>query len=246
MNLETVFQEYGLKESHVKIYLACLELGSAPILKISQKAGVARSSCEVILESLQKQGFVSSFRKKRVKYFNADDPHNIIKLTQNKTRLLENALPELMSFYGKAKIRPTIRYYEGKSGMGLIFDEILKEADEVLGFSPGADLFLYLNKYHSDFLRERIARKIPTKVILPDSELARERQRLGPGQLREVRIFRGQHDFHGLIYIWGNKIALFSFESDLGAFVIESPALVQAQRVMFNLIWQTLPPAPKF
>src|SRR3989338_10102652 len=102
--LSKTLLEFGLKEKHVQVYLACLELGSSSILKISQKAALPRSTTEVILNSLQERGFVSSFRKKKARYFSTEDPKKIIADAKVKAELLENALPEFLNLYARSHI----------------------------------------------------------------------------------------------------------------------------------------------
>jgi sugar-specific transcriptional regulator TrmB len=245
MNIENVLAQYGLKERQAKIYLACLEMGSATVLKISQKAGTPRSTTEVVLESLLRQGFVSSFHKKRAKYFSAEDPRKIVGLAKQKLDLLEQTLPQFMARYGKSKVRPTVRFYQGKSGMKLILEEILNEAQEVASITSAQDLYTVLDEY-SEFVRRRVEKRIPVRAITIDSPFARERQRLGPQELREVRLVPESFDYHGMVYVWKNKIAMFSLEHDLVALVIESPTLAKMQLAMIDLIWQSLPPAPRY
>ena len=42
-----------------------------------------------------------------------------------------------------------------------------------------------------------------------------------------VKIISKEYDYHGLIYVWGNKIAMFSFAKDLTAVVLESEELAK-------------------
>jgi len=62
INLENVLIEYGLSQNQAKVYLACLELGSATVQKISRQAGLPRTTCYQIIETLRnglaKEGFV--------------------------------------------------------------------------------------------------------------------------------------------------------------------------------------------
>ena len=52
MRLEQTLKDYGLKEKQIKVYLACLQLGTGSVVKIAQKAGMPRSTVYEILESL--------------------------------------------------------------------------------------------------------------------------------------------------------------------------------------------------
>jgi len=40
-----------------------------------------------------------------------------------------------------------------------------------------------------------------------------------------------------LIYIWKDKLAMFSFKEELVALVIESKELAQVQRSLFQALW---------
>lgn len=239
MDLEKTLKNYGLTEKQAKIYLACLELGSASVVKISQKASLARSTTYEVLESLKGQGLVSTFQKKKVQYFSVEEPQKVVSLAKEKAELLEQALPQFRAMYGQGKTQPTVRFYQGKQGMKLILDEMLNEAKEISAFSSADDLFSTLESF-PEFVKKRLKQKIPAKVILRDSIKARERQKLGQQELREVRIIPADYDYHGMTFIWGKKIAMFSFEKDLVALVIESEELNKVQKAMFDIIWQGL------
>lgn len=240
MDLEKTLKNYGLTEKQAKIYLACLELGSATVQKISQKAGLPRSTCYEILENLRQQSLISIFQKKKTKYFSAQDPKEVINLAQEKIKLLQQALPEFNALYGQAKVHPSVRFYEGQQGMKLILEEVLQEAKELLSFSSAEDLFTILGDYFPDFVSRRIKKRIPVRAILRESQKAQERQKLGPQELRQVKIISAEYEFHGLTFIWGKKIAMFSFKKDLVALVIESEELAKVQKAMFDNLWERL------
>ncbi|MCH7493032.1 helix-turn-helix domain-containing protein [Patescibacteria group bacterium] len=239
MNFTTILKQYGLTEKQAKIYLACLELGAASVQKISHKAGLARSTTYEILEYLQRQGFVTTFRKKKSLHFSAEEPERLLALAKNKITTLEQALPELRAISGEARIRPTVRFYQGIDGMKIVLEEILAEAKELQAFGSADDLFRTLPDFHK-FVEKRKKKKIPVRVILRDSEKARERQQSGQKDLRVVRLISDQYQFHGLIYVWNNKIAQLSFQKDLVALVIESEVLADTQRAMFESLWDSV------
>ncbi len=240
MSLEKVLKSYGLTEKQAKIYLACLELGSSSVQKISQKSNIARSTSYEILESLRELNLVSIFRKKKIKYYSAEEPQKIINLTKEKINSLEQALPQFRAIYGQAKKQPTVRFYQGKSGMILILSEILKEAKEILAIGSSDDVLDVFDREWPNFVKRRIKNKIPIKIILRESVKARERQRLAPQSLREVRIIPAKYDYHGVIFVWKDKIAMFSLKKELIALVIESEELANVQNAMLKVIWDSL------
>ncbi len=240
MQIKKVLEQYGLKEMHATIYLACLELGSASIQKISQKSGFARSTCEAVLESLHEKGFVTTFRKKNIRYFSPEDPKKLISLAKDKVTLLENALPQFGALYYKGDTSPVSRLYEGEDGIRLVLQEILDEAKELSSFGSIDDIYTAVGDYFPKFTKERIKRSIPLKVILRDTSLARERQRLGSEQLREVRLMSENNNLSSITFIWNNKLAMCSFKEKIIALVIQSEELASVQKTMFEMIWNNL------
>ena len=238
MKLENILQNYGLSRKEAIVYLACLELGSASVQKIARKAGLPRSTVYEVLDDLNNQNFVNSFRRKHIKYYSAEDPAQVIKLAQVKVDAMSEVLPQLNAMYGQAKQRPTVRFYQGKNGMKMILEELLDEADEMLSFSSAEDLFRELGDYFDKFVERRVKKKIPARVILNESKKAQERKRLGPQHLRQVKILPDTHLHQGQIFIWKNKIAMFSFTNDFTAIVIESKELYKVQKAMFEQLWE--------
>lgn len=241
MNIPQAIEGLGLKKRSAKVFLATLELGSGSILAISRKAGMPRSTCEAILESLRVQGFVSPFYKKKVRCYAAEDPRKVIRFAQERVQGFEQALPHMLALYGQTAHLPSARLYEGRQGCASILDEILNEAHEILSFSYTDDVFSVFAQEFPAFVKSRVSKKIPTKVIAIDSPLSRERQALGVSQLREMRLLPKSLEFHSLLMVWENKMAMFSLKGDLFALVTESEQLANIQRAMFNIIWETLP-----
>ncbi|MFA6424279.1 MAG: helix-turn-helix domain-containing protein [Candidatus Magasanikbacteria bacterium] len=240
MKIEKALESCGLNQRESQIYLALLQIGPSPVQKIAQKSGFPRSTVYEILDELAKKSFVSGYLKKKIKYYNAEEPSNIVALAQNKVTIIKNVLPELEALSGKSRNRPTVRFYQGREQMRIVLDEILKEADELCAFSVAEDLLNVLGDYHTEFLRKRIKNRIPLRIILRDSATARERQRLGPQQLRTVKLMSNKYEFHGLMYIWKNKFAMFSLANDFVAVVTESKELADIEKAKFNNLWNLL------
>ncbi|MDO8626538.1 MAG: helix-turn-helix domain-containing protein [Candidatus Magasanikbacteria bacterium] len=240
MKLENTLQKFGLTRREALLYLATLELGSASVQKIAVKSGLVRSTAYEVLERLREKNLVTTYLKKKIRWYSAEDPNQIVGFAESRVNVLKSALPELNALAGKTRRRPSIRFYEGKNEIEIIFDEILNEADTLLGLSSSDDLFRELSSVHKQFLERRISKKIPLRVILRDTPHARARQAAGKNELREVKLLPNTSEFHGLIYIWKNKIAQFSIAGDFVASVTESAEVANMQRAWFEALWERL------
>ena len=241
MHLEKLLENFNLNQKQAKTYLACLELGPSAVLRISQKAVLPRSTTYEVLEGLRQKGLISTFRKRNIKYFTAEEPQKIIKKAKDKTELLIKALPQLEATQYRTKNQPIVRFYQGKQEIKSILEKTLGEAKEILSFTSIEDLFTSLEYFFPKFVQRRIKKKIPVRTILRESSKARERKILGPQQLRQVRIMPSKYEHHGSMFIWGDKTAILSLEEDMTAVVIESKELTAIQKATFNCLWDTLP-----
>jgi len=240
MNLNNALKSIGLNEKQAKVYLACLEFGSASAHQIALRTQIPRTTIYEILDSLIVAGFVNHYLKKKTKFYSAESPDKILSSIQYRTDLFKNALPELNALYHHSPTSPAVRFYQGKEQIKLALNEILKEANEISCFGNADNLLKELGDYHETFLQTRIKKKIPIHVILPDSPTARERQRIGQEQLRTVKIISNSHAFNGLTYIWKNKILMFSLSQDFEAILIESQTLSTMQLAQFNSLWDKI------
>lgn len=241
MDLEKVLNNYGLNKKQASLYLACLGMDSASVYRISQKARLPRSTCYEVLETLKEMGLVTTFKRKKVIYYSAEEPRIIINKLKQKVHNLEKALPEFSAMFGGSKLKPTVRLYQGRENMKIIFEEILEEADEIVAFSSAEDHLTVFGDYWPDFVKERIRKKIPVRTILTESREARERKEIGPQELRKVKIIPADYKHHGLIMVWRKKISMFSFKKEMIALVIESQELARAQKAWFDYFWGMLP-----
>ncbi len=240
MTIEHTLRELGLKTNAITAYVACLELGSSTVLRISKRAGLPRSTCDLLLSQLQERGFVSAFRKKRSRYFSAENPRKVLAFLKEKSDNFQAVLPQLMNKYGNARTSALLRTYRGSDGIKLVLREILDDNPrELLNFSWADDVFVILPDIFPSFVEKRIKQKIPVKVITYDTEFSRNRQKR-KSELREMRFIPKGQEFHAMLSVWNKKIALFSLDKELSACIIEDAELSRMQRTIFFSLWNTL------
>lgn len=239
--LEKTLESFGLNLKESAVYLASLELGSAVVQKIARQNGLPRPTVYGILEDLAAKGLVSSFEKRGVKHYTAEDPEKLIELAKEKVRALEQALPQLRALYKTVETRPLVRFFQGKDGMKAVLEEVLKDRQNFMAISSADDLFTVLEDYFPKFVERRVKLKIANRVILRDSPKARERKALGQKELRQVRLIAPSYEFHGMKMIFGRKVAFFTFNQALVTVVVESAEVARLEQAEFELLWQSLP-----
>ena len=241
MKLKLILKDFGLTERQVNIYLNTMELGSISAYKIAKKLNIPRSTCYEELDNLRDMRLITTFRKKKVKYYSAEDPRKFLQEHKGKIEMLEKSMPEFSALFMKQRNKPQVRFYEKVNGMKIIFQEILNDNPrEMLGFSSADDIFEHLNEFWPDFVKKRKRNKIPIRLLMKNTAKGRERQANGREDLRTVRLLPKEYQFNGVFVVWKNKIAMFSFSPEMIALIIESPIIYKTQKAMFDIIWASL------
>lgn len=230
-------EKIGFSNNEAKIYLAALELSNGTAQSIADRCGLPKSTAYDAIKKLRKNGLMHSYLKGKRTYFSPADPEHLKKRIEVQNDALNEIFPELDALYGTSEQKPCVRYFEGKKGLGIVLKEILEEAKELICISSIQDLFDKLSEYYPQFTKQRIAHKIPIRIIARDSEKARDRQKMGPQELRVVKIIHTDIPFKALVYIWNNKVAMMTLKEDFMIVVVESKDIALTHKALFEWLW---------
>ena len=246
VNLLEHLKNIGLSDNEAKVYMAMLELGPSPVVEIARKAEVNRPTAYVQIESLKKNGLVSTQTKGKKQLYIAESPEHLEDMLDRKLREVSvskeefsGVLPDLISLYQSAGHRPTVRFFEGKSGITQIQSLLLKSGvKEVLGITALDDVLKILPKHSENYTPERVKKGIRSRLIYSYSDgptLKEQDERM----LRESKFIQPEKmPFKGDITIYGNNVAITSFEGNVSGVVIEHPEIAKSFRQFFEFLWQ--------
>jgi len=243
---QILLKKIGFSEKQTKIYLKLLEVGPCSVRKIALQTGINRGTSYDILKSLMRLGLVSYFHKEKRQYFVAEKPSSLKAIFEKKLKNLESiskdleeTLPVLEAIYEKGGAEPTVKYYEGFSGIRRILKDVLESdyprgAKEYLVYSA-AGIRDYLYKAYPDFTKDRVRKKLKVKVIA-----------LGAGgekaPFSQRRWFSKKEGAPTYTILYGKKIAFISLNalgSPIGV-ILEDKGIAQTQRRFFDYIWKSL------
>ncbi len=238
----------GLNTNAVKFYLASYKHGVASVGKIARIIKIDRSSAYLALEQLEKKGLIIEEKGSKVKKIFASSPKVIVTLLRSRSRKLKNQyfsieekMPELLAEYSDKGSQPILQFFSGRDGLNRITDDILDSCkDELLVFSNQKEEKRVFNKIdHKEFVKERLKNNINVRVLAPDTPEAHNLQKNDSVSLRETIIIDEKEiPFKNEIYIYANKIAMLEFVDNIQGFIVKSPAFNQAQRWIFEKIWE--------
>lgn len=232
------FEIPGLREEEMAAYTALLRLKRATALQLAKISGMKRATLYRLIEDLIDKGLISELYEKKKRYFIAEKPEQLLKFVKDQERRVKELLPTLESLESLGAERPKVKLFEGREGIKNLYDAILEEREEIVGFTY-PDMLFVVTDYHPTFLRKRIKLNIPVRLIMTDSKLSRERQKKGAKELRTVRIDKNLM-LNSTFFVSGNTVAMFSMKSWFTGVLIENRELAQGMRAIFESHWTLL------
>lgn len=245
LSLDTL-ELIGLKNKDLHVYSVLLELGTAPLRKIAEETGLNRGTTYDALKHLLDVGLVSYVDAKTHRYFTAEDPQKLSGLATRREVAIQEAqlkikdiIPELHSMFGRSKHRPSVRYYEGYSGVREILNDVLDVCEHTTEKR--------FRIYSSEGIRDLIASAWPGFI--------KKRIRKGVS-VRTISIGKGGRT-HGLderkwlteddrapsyVFIYPGKTAFVSVDErrELFGVIIEDAAISTTQQMVFDALWKFL------
>ncbi len=236
-------QSFGFSEKETDVYIALLELGKGSVTKISQKAGINRTTGYDILGSLVNKRLVSVSGKEPKQEYAAEPPTAITKYlkrqiseTEGFIKKADEIVPELTLLHS-LKNRPKIRFYEGMEGLKYVYEDTLTSSEAIRAYATVDDMHNALPNYFPEYYKRRAQKNISIRAIVPETPTARERKAHDTEEKREIAFIPSdKYYFSPEINIYDNKVMIASWKEKLGI-VIESEEIADAMKKIYELAW---------
>lgn len=241
MDIRTILEQIGIHNRKADVYLACLELGRATAYLIAKKTGLKRPTVYDIINHLMKEGLVSKSMSGNIKYFYPADPQVLLRKVQEKEKNIRSILPDLENLYNSPKLKPFIRYFEGREGIKEMYEDSLKslkKGDEILAY-VGEDVLHYVEDYAIEYVKRRVEKGVRLRGIYKKEKNILEHMQFNQQQLREAKILDEKYfPLNNETNIYKNKIAIASYGKEMFGMIIESAEIAKSQKAIFELAWK--------
>jgi HTH-type transcriptional regulator, sugar sensing transcriptional regulator len=234
----SVFEEIGMTNAEIKIYLALLGLGESSAGPILDKTGLQNSVVHLTLHRLVEKGHVSFVKKGKIRYYRAADPEVILDIIEEKKSRFKSLIPEL-KLRQKTKERQEAEVYSGFAGFKAMLYELIKDGkkgDEYLYFAfypKNFDDYENVFDFYKEFEKDRKKKGIVLKGIAPTVLKPKYNGR----DLKSV-IFADLPLPLNTLIIFNDKICFTPWNEDEEvSFMIHSKPLAESYRNYFYSIW---------
>lgn len=236
--------QLGLNEKSASVYLALLELGSATVQEVAEKAGVKRTSIYNFLDELIKLGLITQIQEKHKTILIAEDPNVLKQRAREKEKEAEmyvqnidQIVPSLLNIYNLPGEKPKMKFYRGIEGIKKAYHDTLLANEIIYAFSDYEKMMEAMTfDYMVDYANDRTRRGIQFYSIGPGGQWAKKAMALSKKQKRQMKI-NNQLKFDTEINIYGNKVALISFRRPYAAVIIEDRAIAQTLKSIWQVMW---------
>lgn len=242
METENALKEYGLTEKEIKVYLSLLPLGSINLQEIAKRVDFPRTTVYNTLNYLHQKGLISKIVKKNVTYFEAVEPKKLLDNLEQRKNLIKKALPQLEVLKSTIKESSNVEIYEGSRGLFTVLSDIFKVKQEVCYFGSYSLSVEVLKHQPEHFRTIRLERKIPARIVIDtyDEETFHKKEYK---KITKIRFLDSLKDFPCMIFIYGNKVALYTLKKDLVGMIIKNKEAAEAMRLVFETYWHSGKPA---
>ncbi len=232
-------KDYGLSESEIKVYISLLKTGEASAQSIAKNAGLPRTTTYHLLDALIQKGLVSSVIKGVIKYFQATHPSQLAEILAEKKRRIEEIIPELKEIALTIREKPKVVVYEGLQGIKTILQDILDARKEILHYGDIISLQKVLPFAFPQFIRKRVERKIPIRILCKKEEPHAELLRTARKEYRTFVFIPKEYIFKTSVFLYSHKVVVLSLHTEpYFGIVIENKDYYDTQKNMFELLWK--------
>jgi len=236
ITVNEALKSFGLSEKEINIYLACLELGTAPANEIANKAKINRSTTYDILKSFLEKGIASRVIRKRTTHFEVTSPEKLIAQLDEKKNKIQSVLDQLKLIEERVVKKPTVEVYEGHAGVKTILEDVLnsKKQTDVISTSKIFDTFVY---YFPHYIEKRKKLNIKSRVLQEASPQTTKLKQRDKSENRTTRALKN-FEINSVTFIYSDKVAIIKLSKDnLIGVLISDKTLAEDQRRIFEILW---------
>lgn len=231
--------DVGLSKKEATIYIATLEKGTNVVSSIANRAKFNRITTYTVLEKLLARGLVTISVRDGVKHFTAVSPEVFSDSVKQRAKRLEKSVPRLLALAGNNTSRPIVQMFEGLTGVKRAYKETLKSEGEILNFANSKGLRETWTEYDTEYVAERARKKIFLRGLAPDDASGKSVKHEDKKFHRETRLLPlEKFGVENEINIFDDKMLITSFEPKVFAILIQSQAVADTQRQIFEMMWK--------
>ena len=233
-------QEIGLEQKEALLYRHALEFTHFSVMQISQKTGLKRPTCYLILDSLIKKGLISILPQSRKALYKAESADILLQQIEKNMFLAKKFIPLLNAVQEKNEQNPIIKLYSGQKGIQNIYNDIFKTKVNSYKYIGSTEDVIYMAG--EDFIKEHIVKRLKNKVKvfgirMREKEIQESVYSEDKNYLREIRFAPQGFSIPGIVFLYDTKVAFISSAEGNFGFMIQGEDFYKTVSAFFDIVW---------
>lgn len=231
---------YGFDEKETKIYLAGLELGSATVLELARRTGLARTTIYPIVEALRRRGFFRMRKEKGHTHYVAEPPATFLRRLEEREQTFRAILPSLEALHGTVGDAVGVTMYEGSDGFRQFWQKLFRSGVKdycLLTSASGLRDYAHEDYLVKHVIATRMKLGIKSRQLLPENAMTRKVVATDKQQLRESRYLPENVTLPATLLIFGDEVAFVTTRKENSVILVASGDIAVTLRTTFELLW---------
>ncbi len=234
MIMHEAIRDFGLNERETEVYITLVKIKEGTAPRISKLTRINKSTVYLELDNLIEMGLASCVVKNNTKYFKAANPNKFLDILDHKKDKIKEIIPKLNLL--SAFEKPNFVVYEGKEGIKTSMQDILLENKDILVFGACGNIFETLKFYFPNLVKQFLKTNIKARYIVNAEQ--RKFESAIPKEKREIKYLDIKSKVATIIY--GNKVAIQSFNDNIFVVSMEDANLAESYRNYFEFLWDSV------
>jgi HTH-type transcriptional regulator, sugar sensing transcriptional regulator len=242
MEINEVLKLIGLDDKEASVYLALLELGTATVHPIANKAGIKRPTTYLILDNLQKKGLVSVVPRAKKALFTAESPERLLSDLHKKQEMVKKFMPNMLALYNAKVDKPQVLLFEGKEAVRNVYEKLLK-AKEISWFSTISEVISIYPDFPKKLNEQAMLGNLKVRELLTRTKTDFEYVKTMKHNENFMQRFAiGEGSFLTDNCLYDGNVIFFSFTPYIYAIEIKSQGIYRSLKSLYEFAWQASEP----
>jgi sugar-specific transcriptional regulator TrmB len=235
----TIFEELGLTQAEIKVYIKLLELGTSTAGPILEKTSLQNSVIHRALNSLIEKGLINYILEGKRKLYQATNPESFYQFIEEKKRKFTEILPELKNKENTLKEKEIATIYKGIRGIKEVYIFMINvKAKEYNTFGGGYPCVEKMGEtWWLNLHEKRIQNKLPARQVF-DETVKEIGKHISKKPLSKVRYLTKEFAQFQETIIVGEYVAIAVFTENPYAFLIKDKSVAEGYRKHFEVLWK--------
>lgn len=238
-----LLKELGLNETQASTYQKLLRVGTATPPELAKMSGITRVNAYAVLEQLETLGLVTRTNDSKTTY-QVSHPLSLSKLahqrreaSQQTEQHIQTAMPDLLAKFHEHTSQPGVQFYQGLDGIKEMYQDTLKQRDDIYLLRSPHDDALFGVKYFTDYKTTRAQCGIKTYMLNTTTDPKHwNAQTDNKYNIERTQLPKNAYTAPVEMSCYGSKLALISFGEEVIGTIIESPQIANAFRQVFSIM----------